>query len=158
MIATATTKLNLGSGKYPLEGWTNIDLHCRADIEADFRELNFWGVDVVRMSHLLEHISWRETQDVLELVYGWLTDGGVLEVEVPDMEAIMALGTKHPLWFKYVYGDQSHEGEYHLAGFTIRMLEDCLWAAGFHPILLRKIVSEHKGREGMPCLYAEATK
>jgi len=71
------------------------------------------------------------------------------------MDAIMARGTEHSLWFKYVYGDQSHGGEYHLAGFTYDMLVHALRNAGWWVILTRKFESDHKGREGMPCLKAE---
>jgi predicted SAM-dependent methyltransferase len=157
-VKTWTGKLNLGSGQYPLDGWWNVDLHCDADTQADFRDLHFTNVEKIRMSHLLEHISWRETVDVLTQVRGWLRDGGTLEVEVPDMDAIMALGTQHPLWFKYVYGDQSHAGEYHLAGFTANSLGASLRQAGFTVRTVDRFVSTHKGRDGMPCLYAEATR
>jgi len=158
MIATETFRLNLGSGRYPFDGWTNIDSHCDADIQADFRELDFAEVEMIRMSHLLEHISWRETDTVLRLVRGWLRDGGVLALEVPDMEAILALGTAHPLWHKYIYGDQSHPGEYHLAGFTNLTLREALASAGFQRIEVRRFCSEHPGREGMPCLEAWGTR
>ena len=156
MTVATVDRVNLGSGYYPLHGWTNVDLHCPADIRADFRDLAFRDLDAVRMSHLLEHVSWRETVDVLTRVRDWLRPGGTITVEVPDMEAILKLGTQHPLWFKYVYGDQSHDGEYHLAGFTAQMLAHCLKAAGFHQVHVERFTSTHKGRDGMPCLAAEA--
>ena len=112
-------RLNLGSGQYSAAGWTNVDAFCDADVHGDIRELTFEGVTAVRMSHVLEHVPWRETHALLERVRSWMAPSGMIVVEVPDMEAIMALGTHHPLWFKYVYGDQSHLGEYHLAGFTL---------------------------------------
>jgi len=158
MIATETVRLNLGSGRYPLDDWTNVDLHCDADILADFRNLAFDDVETIRMSHLLEHISWRETDDVLRQVRGWLRVGGVLQVEVPDMDAILKLGTVHPLWHKYVYGDQSHEGEYHRAGFTRLTLQAALVSAGFQHVEVKRFISDHPGREGMPVLQAVATR
>jgi hypothetical protein len=156
ITATSTLRLNLGSGRYARPGWTNVDIRCPADIQADFRDLDFAGVETVRLSHLLEHISWRATVDVLAQLHGWLRGGGTVEVEVPDMDAILALGTQHPLWFKYVYGDQSHSGEYHLAGVTAGSLAVALKAAGFTRVRVRQFCSTHPGRDGMPCLEAVA--
>jgi predicted SAM-dependent methyltransferase len=155
-VATATTRLNLGSGRYPVDGWTNVDLVCPADIQGDFRDLDFAGVREVQMKHMLEHISWRETDQVLRHIRSWMADGGRLIVEVPDMDAILKLGTEHPLWFKYVYGDQSHDGEYHRAGFTLVMLYDALHQSGWRNVSVHRFASTHSGREGMPCLLAEA--
>jgi predicted SAM-dependent methyltransferase len=149
-------RLNLGSGQYLKPGWVNVDAFCDADVEGDIRLMDFENVAAVRMSHLLEHISWRETVPVLERIRSWMAPGGVLTVEVPDMDAIMGRGTVHPLWFKYVYGDQSHGGEYHLAGFTANMLKDQLHEAGWSWVVVRRFESTHKGREGMPCLEAMA--
>lgn len=149
-------RLNLGSGNYPLEGWTNVDAYCDADIWGDFRHMVFTDIEAVNMSHVLEHISWRETSPVLARIHDWLRPGGKLIVEVPDMEAIMELGTEHLLWMKYVYGDQLHQGECHLAGFTGWRLADLLLAAGFRLGALVRFRSEHKGRETMPCLRAVA--
>lgn len=156
LTLTTATRVNLGSGKFPLDGWTNVDQHCPADVIADFRELNFHDLEAVRMSHLLEHISWRQTVAALKHVHGWLCAEGSLEVEVPDMDRILALGTTHPLWFKYVYGDQSHEGEYHQAGFTMTSLARALADAGFRLVRVRQFDSVHPGRETMPCLTAWA--
>ena len=149
-------RLNLGCGMYPLEGWTNVDAHCPAEIQGDVRELAFEDVDEVNMSHLLEHLSWRETTPVLKRVRSWMNPSGKLTIEVPDMDAIMALGTEHLLWFKYVYGDQSHDGELHLAGFTGWRLADLLQGAGWRLGAIVRFRSEHKGRESMPCLLALA--
>lgn len=149
-------RLNLGSGNYLLDGWTNVDAYCEADVVGDVRELEFSEVDAVNMSHLLEHFSWRETAAVLDHLHSWMRQGARLTIEVPDIERILALGTKHPLWFKYVFGDQSTPGEAHLAGFTPRMLIDALTAASFRLGAIVRFRSEHKGRETMPCLKAWA--
>lgn len=149
-------RLNLGSGNYPLAGWTNVDAYCDADVQGDIRELDFDDVEEVNMSHLLEHLSWRETVSVLRRIRTWMRPGGKLVIEVPDMDRITALGTKHPLWFKYVYGDQSHDGEYHLAGFTARMLVENLRITGWRLHWISQFASTHKGRETMPCLLVAA--
>jgi len=150
-------RLNLGSGKYPLEGWTNVDAHCEADVQGDIRDLHFHDVEAVNMDHLLEHFSWRETTSILARIHSWMLPGGDLRIEVPDMTQIMERGTQHPRWFKYVYGDQSTPGEFHLAGFTCGMLVERLQMAGFRLRFIAKNTSRHQGRRGMPCLVARAS-
>jgi predicted SAM-dependent methyltransferase len=149
-------RLNLGSGQYPLKGWVNIDAYVNADVEGDIRSLDYRDVTAVNMSHVLEHIPWRDVPPLLERIHGWMIPAGVLTIEVPDMEAITALGTVHPLWFKYVYGDQSHPGEFHLSGWTAVQLRVVLADAGWREVRVRRFESGHKGREGMPCLEAMA--
>jgi predicted SAM-dependent methyltransferase len=149
-------RVNLGSGAYPLRKWTNVDRYCDADIRGDLRELQFKNLEAVNMSHVLEHLSWRETLPILERVRSWMRSGAELTIEVPDMTRIMALGTVHPLWFKFVYGDQSHLGEFHLSGFTQAMLHEKLEEAGFSLVTVTREISDHKGREGMPILVAKA--
>ncbi len=147
-------KLNLGCGWFPLPGYVNIDEHCPADIQADFRALTFSGVDAINMSHLLEHLSWRETLSALTQLRGWLHSGGTLTVEVPDMEAILALGTEFHDWVRYVYGSQQNEGEYHRAGFTADSLTTLLESAGYQDVTARRFLSEFRTRPGMPCVEA----
>jgi predicted SAM-dependent methyltransferase len=149
-------KLNLGCGRFPLDGFTNVDLHAdEADINGDLRELEFSGVEEIRMIHLLEHFSWRETQTVLERVKGWLAPDGLLRVEVPDMQRIMKMGTEDD-WLRYVYGSQQHDGEYHRSGFTESSLREALELAGFRELRTAWFNSDFETRPGMPCVQAEA--
>jgi len=148
-------KLNLGSGKYPLPGYYNIDAHEPADTTADV-----WTVDIheaaeVRMDHFLEHIPWTQTHALLTRVHGWLIEGGLLRVEVPDMAAIFERGTGGD-WLRYVYGSQQHEGEFHRAGFTAVSLYTALDEAGFTDVDVKSIISTFRTRQGMPCLVATA--
>ena len=145
--------VNLGCGKFPLDGYINVDAHEPSDVKADVWSLAFRDCGVVQMDHFLEHFSWRETVPLLELVRGWLYAGGMVEVEVPDMEEIMRNGSDFQDWLRYVYGSQQHDGEYHKAGFTINSLFDALEDAGYHEIKVRKFVSGFKTRKGMPCLH-----
>ena len=153
---TNPRRLNIGSGWFPLDGWTNVDEHCPADIQGDFRELEFHGVDEILLSHLLEHLSWRETIPILVQMRGWLRSGGRLTVEVPDMEAIMQMGTDFHDWVRYVYGSQQNEGEYHRAGFTADSLVTLLESAGYEEVTARQFRSEFRTRPGMPCVEAIA--
>ena len=149
-------KLNLGSGRLPLEEYVNVDLHEEVDVKGDIRYLSFYDIEEVRMSHLLEHLPWADTVPVLERVKGWMRPGGLLMVEVPDMELIMAEAHSNPDWVAWVYGSQYHDGEYHKTGFTVRTLEAAIVGAGFSEVAVRQFRSEHPYRPGMPCLEATA--
>lgn len=150
-------KLNLGCGWFPLAGYVNVDEHCPADIQADFRTLTFSDVDEINMSHLLEHLSWRETIPVLTQLRGWLRSGGRLTVEVPDMEAILVLGTGFHDWVRYVYGSQQNGGECHRAGFTADSLTTLLESSGYRDVTARRFLSTFRTRPGMPCVEATAS-
>lgn len=145
-------KLNLGCGGYPLAGYTNVDLHPPADIVGDFTMMSFAEVSEVRMSHVLEHISWRRTPGVLACVRSWMVGGALLIVEVPDMAALCEIGPSYPAWQQWIFGEQSHAGERHLAGFTLDSLSDRVGDAGFKRVTGRRFVSDHPMRNGYPCI------
>lgn len=151
-------RINVGSGMFPLDGFVNVDQYEPADVRGDFTKLAFENVDEVVMSHVLEHIAWPRTIEVLRHVRGWLKPGGKLTVEVPDMEVILSLGTGNPWWVSWVYGESSHPGEEHRAGFNAALLVAVLIEAGFHveTTLLRRFLSEHPARRGFPCIEAVA--
>ena len=148
--------VNLGCGKFPLDGYINVDAHEPSDVRGDIWQLNdFWELEEVRMDHFLEHIPWTQTHALLVKVHGWLIEGGLLRVEVPDMAAIFERGTGGD-WLRYVYGSQQHEGEFHRAGFTAVSLYTALDEAGFTDVDVKSIISTFRTRQGMPCLVATA--
>lgn len=86
-------KLNLGSGKKRIDGYTNIDINpdTNPDIVADICQLPLdSGVcDEVMAIHTLEHL-W--LQDVLPALKEWfrvLRPGGRLVLELPCLEKIL---------------------------------------------------------------------
>lgn len=148
-------KLNIGSGQYPLEGYVNIDLYEPADIQGDFMEMQFEGVTEAVLSHVLEHLSWRQSKPALRLVRSWMDIGARIVVEVPDMSTIVAMGFTRDTRGA-MYGDQSHEGEYHKTGFSDKMLVNDLLECGFGNVQTRRFLSTHPARDGFPCLEATA--
>lgn len=156
MLAETVTRLDLGAGRYPAEGYVSVDQHQNADIQGDIRELHFHDVQEIRMSHLLEHFGWRETVPILSRVRDWMAPGGLLTVEVPDMAAIMAEAANNPDWIRYVYGSQEHDGEYHRTGFTRLSLWKALAQSGWRVVKVQAFRSEFRTRVGMPCLEARA--
>ena len=155
--ASEPLRLNLGSGDYPLKGFINIDLHVEADMQADFTTMDWENVDEVMMSHVLEHLSWRVTGQVLRVVHDWMKPGGKLTVEVPDMKVLFKRGTTYPSWVLGIYGAQIHEGEYHKAGFDQELIEGHIEAAGFTVVSSRTFLSDISARLGYPCIKVVAT-
>lgn len=146
-------RLNLGCGHEPLEGWTNVDLYAEeADVKADISQLSGYDADEIRLSHVLEHFSWRETSAVLERLHGCLKPGGRIDVEVPDMNLITREAMKNPDWIRYLYGSQEHEGEYHRTGFTLVSIQTALVDAGFTILEAHVFRSDNPHRYGMPVI------
>jgi predicted SAM-dependent methyltransferase len=149
-------RLNIGSGPEPLAEWTNVDLRPPADIVGDFTRMEFAQVEEVLMRHVLEHVSWRSTDDVLRRVRSWMIEGGTLTIEVPDMDAILELGTRYANWQQWIFGDHSRQGEEHRAGFTKASLRKELKRAGFRVRSSRTFLSGASERPGYPCLEVVA--
>jgi predicted SAM-dependent methyltransferase len=80
-------QLEIGSGPVRKTGWITLD-HCRgADVYWDlrrglpFKEASF---ERVYSSHVLEHFSYRDMQNLLREVLRVLKPGGVFSICVPD--------------------------------------------------------------------------
>jgi predicted SAM-dependent methyltransferase len=152
-------RVNLGCGQLRLAGYWNVDAFCgEADELADvftLAEDHWLGLEEVRMDHMLEHVGFAAGDLLLRRCRGWLRQGGLLVVEVPDMTAILARGTAD-WWQAYIYGAQSHPGEFHLSGYTEDTLKWSLEHAGFTGVETQVFLSDNQNRPGMPCLKATA--
>lgn len=150
--------------------WFAADLFCAGEgiLQMDARDLRFDdnSLDYIYASHLLEHISYRQTIDTLKHWRAKLKEGGKAIINVPDLiwACQLVLGQeKSERWntlngdtgvLNILYGGQIHEGEYHKTGFTQDFLEWCLKEAGFKEIKVERKIENHE----MMCLLAEATK
>jgi predicted SAM-dependent methyltransferase len=149
-------KLNLGSGNVPLKGYTSVDLVPPADVVGDFLEMSFAEVEAVEMSHVLEHISFRDTEAALRRVLSWMVPEGTLRVEVPDCAELVKMDPAAPEWNQWMFGAQGEEGQYHRVGFVAETLEAALLNADWTVVGTRTFVSDNPNRVGYPCLEATA--
>jgi predicted SAM-dependent methyltransferase len=95
------TRLNLGSGGLPLEGYINVDCNPKADKVDVIHDLNSYpwpfeadSVDEIVMSQCLEHLVDRNL--AMREVYRILKKGGTAKITVP-----------HFTWH-YAYIDPTH--------------------------------------------------
>jgi len=146
-------RLNLGCGHQLLAGYVNVDAYAKeADVLGFIHLLHFEDVDEVLMSHVLEHISWRHVDVTLSHVHGWMRPGGLLRVEVPDMNLITREAMRNEDWIRYLYGSQEHEGEIHRNGFTLTSLSKAVTEAGFTIRESHLFRSDNPHRCGMPVI------
>ena len=125
-------KLNLGAGKSPLPGYTNIDHKTGGEVfpllYADKSALE------VRASHILEHFPHGQVASVVKEWARVLKPGGRLKIAVPDFDYIVkAYSNGHrgnPLLEGYLFGGQVDGDDYHKAFFNEEKLKKILEGAG----------------------------
>lgn len=180
------TKLCLGSAMPPVHpqhlqimsdyaNWQLVDLFVDHPEVMKMDATTLDGVDDgslehIYASHLLEHISHRDLVPVLELWFKKLKSGGLLTINVPDMEwaakQVLKFESGQLLTGLYtdfegnhglqsiIYGTHAHEGEYHKAAFTRTSLIELLDGVGYKNIKVERVVEAHD----MGCLIARCQK
>lgn len=92
-MTEGTTRVNVGCGEWPLEGWTNLDADpaMGPDIVAQVPPLPFGDgeLDEVYAGHLLEHLHLDDGKAFLRECYRCLKPGGKIGVVVPDVYEVM---------------------------------------------------------------------
>lgn len=147
-------KLNLGAGDKKLEGYIGVDLHPGADMRCDILDLpQEWGGKAaeVLVVHALEHLAFYETQKALQEWRRVLCPGGLLAIEVPNLEEACIAYLQNPedyprgLW--PIYGDQARGDilTVHKSGWTPKSLIKALTEAGFRSA--RQMPAQFKKRE-----------
>jgi ubiquinone/menaquinone biosynthesis C-methylase UbiE len=135
--------LNLGSGESNREGFVNIDVRPVADLVAMTMALPLRGgaFNLVLMSEVLEHHTREEVSTVLQECRRVLSDGGTLQVRVPNMRILaqQILRTRDPSFqLRNIYGGHQwgHRGEWdtHHWGWTPESLDQELATYGFHVV------------------------
>lgn len=134
-------RLNLGSGRQRLEGYTTVDAVGEPDIKADVRQIPLepGSVDEILAVHLFEHLPRWETEKTLAHWFALLRPGGRLVLELPDLtkccQNILA-GQSEQMGIWGLYGDPKYETEImcHRWGWTSQALGAHLQAAGFRKV------------------------
>lgn len=141
-------KINVGSGRRHLNGYTTIDIEPKnnPDIVGDFRMLSFNDIEEIRAEHILEHFSREEALKVLLQWHGWLKPGGLLIVETPDFEYICKEFADKPANMKYwltrhAYGSQEAEWAFHRDGWYESKYRNELPNLGFKILSIERNVT-----------------
>lgn len=144
----STNGLHLGGGATRIEGLTNVDLfHPAADLNADATDLSTFpdgSVDWIETHHMLEHLSFEETDRALAEWARVLGPGGRLVVTCPDITrvSLMWLATsilprrwdpdaRRERLARMFVGPQIHPGMFHRNVFDARRLTRTVERHGF---------------------------
>ena len=134
---------------------------CVVDRYADLRSLPYEPntVDEIRSVQSLEHLDMKEGPRVLRHWHELLRPGGILHVDVPDLEETVRQLLAQPdepskeWYYRLVYGSQKNAYAFHKNGFSPARLEWMLREAGF-----REVRHVPNTIHFYPVTIAEATK
>jgi len=134
--------LNLGCFDKKLPGFVNVDV--RRDVNPDIvdnafslKKFTAKSVDLIYASHMLEHLSYKETDKAFARWFEVLKSGGILRLAVPDLEAVCAHYIYHKdldVLMHMIYGSQRHDFDFHHNGWDYDRLERDLLSAGFKEV------------------------
>lgn len=149
-------KLHLGCGERYLKGYINIDFpadlhrvqkHSVADRLIGIQKLKYppETIDEIRLHHVFEHFSRAMASALLTTWHVWLKDGGLLRIEVPDLEKMaqnitsrFSSNRKKMMAERHIFGSQEAPWAVHFAGYTPSRLTSFLEKYGFKVIKIKK--------------------
>ena len=142
--------LDVGCGVNVRPGFTGIDAYVQGDniVNAQMWDLPYKDntVDEIYCSHALEHVPKRAVGACLHEFWRVMKPGALLTILVPDLEWCCRAWLEHKSndWFMdIIFGNQDHQGEFHLTGFNQRIMVGYLEAAGFKGDLRFGDVNSH---------------
>lgn len=156
-------KLNLGAGSQPLPDFVNIDRSYPVgreltesgpgwNIHGEVYPLPYAdnSVDHVRASHVLEHVPYREIEEVVREWVRVLRPGGVLKIAVPDFRwcAEKFLAGADANVQGYVMGGQVDENDYHKTIFDEQGLRSLMESLGL--VNIQRWESEQQDCAALP--------
>ncbi|ODV48844.1 methyltransferase family protein [Methanohalophilus euhalobius] len=115
--------------------------------------------DYVCSSHVIEHFSHCEVDNVLSEWTRILKPEGTLEILCPDLRARSLLFALKPSWgnIQNIYGGQDYSANYHKSGFSYKLLKNLLEKQGITQI--KRIRDGYKGIPFIPnCLHVKGIK
>lgn len=144
----ANKGLHIGAGNSKIPDLINCDLYNPdADVRVDATNLTMFddnSIDLIESHHMIEHLSFKDTDLALTEWYRVLRNRGLLVLTFPDITAISVKWIKYSLVYpifpwperldyivKMLVGSQEHEGMFHKNGFDIRRMSIILSKNGF---------------------------
>jgi SAM-dependent methyltransferase len=139
--AQAKVGLHLGCGPDIIPGLINCDLFNPAADRAigatDLSEFENRSIDYIETHHMIEHLSFSESEQAFAEWGRVMVPGGHLVVTCPDFSALIrkwiATGAERN-WgstIQMFYGSQEHEGMFHKSGYDGPHLDAILSRHGF---------------------------
>lgn len=176
---TNQIRIHVGCGSNVLDGYTNIDLFPSGvpDVQqSDLFALALTddSVDEILAEHVVEHMSFKEEEAFFFEAFRVLKPGGLLEIEVPDMEWLcerFLSGTEgFPSFYRigvdghyfgngssassrwgiittHFFGNQNGEGQFHKTGFSRDKVEAISEILGFDSVETKEMFNK-----GAQCL------
>jgi predicted SAM-dependent methyltransferase len=134
-------RLNVGCGNKLLPGYINIDIRKTNEevVVADIRNLPYGpnSVDEIYANDVLEHVSFRETQEVLNHWFDILISGGKLFIQSPHFKSLVDFAAKarttveKQMAIARFFGGQDYPENTHMTAIDENILADQLRVAGF---------------------------
>jgi predicted SAM-dependent methyltransferase len=132
-------KVHVGCGEDYIPGFCNVDLFSAvADVKApawDLSCLETESAQLVEAHHVIEHLSFEESNRSLAEWHRVLQSGGWIIVSCPDMDRIVRRWNhrRHQVsdLLAMIYGSQEHPGMFHRSGYTNELLRSRLEAQQF---------------------------
>jgi len=133
-------RLNLGCGRFHLDGFTNIDQfeNVEPDLLCDVTCLPYKAgtVDEIYAGHLLEHFHFEDGKNALRYWQSILKQGGKISVCVPDYDYLVKKYVENPSPDALIEMNNAYIYSYiqpspHLYAYSAALLERVMCEAGF---------------------------
>jgi predicted SAM-dependent methyltransferase len=136
--------VNLGCGRYPLPGFTNVDsrrmpwINEVGNLFQYLSSRNDSSIVEIHLSHVFEHLLPHDARSFLRLAHAKLLPRGRLRLAIPDLESAVGLyseagDTAYPseVLRSVLFGGQTYFDNYHFRAYSFEMLKRELNSAGF---------------------------
>jgi predicted SAM-dependent methyltransferase len=134
-------KLHLGAGKINLQGWINVDARQYSHVHLhtsnfDLTEFSDNSISEIYMCHVLEHFSFSEAVDLINIFRLKLKRNGILRLSVPCFDNIIKIyhgnDSKLDSIKLALMGGQDYEYNFHKSIYNHDGLSELLLDNGFH--------------------------
>ena len=114
----------------------------------DCSEIRPGSIDLATMFHVIEHVA--DPKAVVEQIAGWLSDGGHLVIETPNIDSVDARIFKTTFWGGYhiprhwtLFNESSLRQLFEAAGLKVKRVNyqigQSFWMYSFHHLLKYKL-------------------